>query len=278
MRFTLLFILITFTYTATWSQDGCFGAKAEQAFGAGEEIRYTVNYSAAIISANVAEISMITTLERLNQTMCYKIAASGKTRPFYNMFFEIDDKYTTWVDTATMRSLRATSDLKEGGYLYKTDFNFNWKAKTVHTLGHNIKRNATYRKLMPIGNCSFDALGLFYNMRSMDTEGIAPGKQYKLSLVLEDTVRTITLRYVGKDIRSLDKIGKFRTLKFACRFATSNDESFKDGDEFFIWISDDKNKIPIYLESPIKVGKISAVLSSWSNLRHPFSSIIIPKP
>ena len=35
-----------------------------------------------------------------------------------------------------------------------------------------------------------------------------------------------------------------------------------------IWVSDDKNKVPLLIESPISVGSIKAVLKSYSGLRH----------
>ena len=49
-------------------------------------------------------------------------------------------------------------------------------------------------------------------------------------------------------------------------------ELFKDGSEFTIWISDDRNKIPLYLESPIRVGSVRVRLLNVSNLKYPFSS------
>lgn len=254
----------------------CFGMAGEQAFAPGEELKYTVNYSAAVISANVADVTIKTSLERIENTTCYKIWALGKTRKFYSMFFELEDHYITWLDTATLRPLVAKSDLKEGGYLYNTNFKFHWPSQTVNTVGHNVKNKNTYRKLMPIGPCSYDAIGLFYNMRQIDSRELNRSKHIKLSLVLEDTVRNITLRYMGIENYKIANIGEFRCRKFACQFATSSEESFKDGDEFFVWITDDKNKIPVYIQSPIRVGTINVALSSWSGLMHPLSSIVIP--
>ena len=39
--------------------------------------------------------------------------------------------------------------------------------------------------------------------------------------------------------------------------------SFTDGSEFTLWISDDQNKIPLYIESPIRVGSIQAYITAY---------------
>ena len=35
-----------------------------------------------------------------------------------------------------------------------------------------------------------------------------------------------------------------------------------------IWVSDDENKVPLMIESPVTVGSVKAVLQSYSGLRH----------
>lgn len=81
-------------------------------------------------------------------------------------------------------------------------------------------------------------------------------------------------RFLGREVKNIRGTGKFRTLKFRCELATSTGESFEDGSEFTIWISDDRNRIPLYVESPIRVGSIRARLISWKNLKYPLDSKI----
>ena len=127
---------------------------------------------------------------------------------------------------------------------------------------------------MALSDKSFDGVSLFYNLRCEETESFVPNKPQTLSLVLEDTIRTIRYKFLGKETKNFKKLGKFRTLKFSCQLATSNGESFEDGSEFFLWISDDENKIPLYIESPIRVGSIRARLATYENLKYPLDSKI----
>lgn len=278
-KISSILLLITLITASAQAQINCGKPISPNsiAFDEGESISYTVSYSSAIISTDVADVDMSISSEKIHGVDCFKIYAVGRTRPFYSIFFEMEDVYTSWLDKSTLRPMRITSNLKEGGYRYRTAFDYSWDKMSVRTHGHNVKRNVDYIKTLPLQECSYDALALFYNMRCVDASNMKIGQRQTLQIVLEDTIRTIQFRLLARDRRKIDKIGTFKTLKFACQLATEVGESFEDGTEFFVWISDDRNHIPIYLESPIRVGSVKATLSKWSGLKYPFESVILGK-
>jgi len=47
---------------------------------------------------------------------------------------------------------------------------------------------------------------------------------------------------------------------------------FPDGGEMNIWVSDDKNRLPLLIESPLSVGSVRAVLKKHKGLRNPVGS------
>jgi len=49
---------------------------------------------------------------------------------------------------------------------------------------------------------------------------------------------------------------------------------FKEGDEMTVWVSDDKNRIPLLVETPILVGSIKAKVQSIKNNKYPLTSLI----
>jgi hypothetical protein len=64
-------------------------------------------------------------------------------------------------------------------------------------------------------------------------------------------------------------VGVFNTLKFAARVVAG--EVFDGKEELTIWVSDDRNKVPLYFETPIIVGRVSGRLSYYENLKFPLS-------
>ena len=66
------------------------------------------------------------------------------------------------------------------------------------------------------------------------------------------------------------KSGKYSCIKFSPLLIEGT--IFKGGEEMRVWVTDDKNKIPVRVESPIIVGSVYAELYKYSGLRSPVSA------
>ena len=75
-----------------------------RAFGDGEKLVYAVSYKVSIVNTDVAEVSFHTTFNSSKETPVYKIDANGKTYPFYKWFFDLNDTYTSTLDSACSRT------------------------------------------------------------------------------------------------------------------------------------------------------------------------------
>jgi len=49
---------------------------------------------------------------------------------------------------------------------------------------------------------------------------------------------------------------------------------FEGGEKMNVWVSDDMNRIPVRIESPISVGNIKVDMMGYRNLKYPLSSLI----
>lgn len=85
-----------------------------------------------------------------------------------------------------------------------------------------------------------DPVSLYFHLRSIDPATLQEGKTEVLEMLLEDTIRHLRYRFLGRETKKIRSMGTFRTLKFACQIGTSEGYSFTDGTEFTVWISDDK--------------------------------------
>ena len=111
-------------------------------------------------------------------------------------------------------------------------------------------------------------------LRSAKAEDFRVGEPATLQMVLQDTIRVLSYRYLGEEVKKIRNVGKFRTLKFECQLGTTEGYSFTDGSIFTIWISNDDNKIPLYIESPVRIGSINAYISGFRGLKYPLTSKI----
>ena len=270
MKHILLVIASLIAVSATAAQR----QRPEAAFKHGEKLVYVVSYKVMGVNTDVAEVSMTTRETDFGGNPAYHVFAHGQVYPFFRWFFDLNDKYNSYMDIETLRPIQARADINEGNYRFYSLMKFDWDARKVRSTYRNLKREEDSRKEMPLGEKSFDGITLFYNLCCEDIQSFVPDEPRTLSLVLEDTIRTIRYKFLGRETKNFKKLGKFRTLKFSCQLATSSGESFEDGSEFFLWISDDQNKIPLYIESPIRIGSIRARLSHYENLKYPLTSKI----
>lgn len=248
---------------------GAASTATAQLYHAGEVLNYRVSYKARLFpNTEVATVSIKTTAEELDGKPCYKVTGNGRTMPAWRWFFNMDDTYRVWADTVTLLTQRFESDIREGNYTFRSRFDYDWERMQVHTRWQK-RQNAERAKTMNIGVGAMDAVSLYFNLRGVDTDTFREGDSRSLEMVLEDTIRSLDFRFVGREVKKVPKLGKYNTLKFKCQIGTSDGFSFTDGTEFTVWISDDGNKVPLYLESPIRVGSICAYISSVAGLKYP---------
>ena len=243
-----------------------------QIYNAGEHLSYRVAYIAQLFpNTEMATVDVSTRLDTLDGRSVYRVVGEAKMMPSYRWFFNIHDRYDIFVDTETLRTRRFESDLHEGDYTFRSHYRYDWDSMRVHTWAQSRQRTPRSRTL-PLTPRSMDPVSLYFNMRAIDTDTLQVGKQYKLEMVLEDTVKHLNIRMVGREICRVPQKGRFRTIKLACEIGTSESFSLVDGVEFFIWLTDDRNKIPVLLTSPIKIGSVRAYITSFKGLKYPLES------
>lgn len=253
---------------------GAILAASAQLYVPGETLHYRMSYKAKLFpNTEVAKVVMQTSETTLDGLPAYKVYGYGETAKAFNWILPVNDAYSIWIDPATLRTKRFESNLHEGDYTFRSTYIYDWHNLNVHTRWQSRTRPEKF-KTMKISNQSMDPLSLYFNLRTVSDEDIKDGYTKTLEMVLEDTVRYLKFRFDGREVKKVRNLGKFNTLRFRCKIATSTATAFRDGTEFIVWISDDRNKIPLYIESPIKVGSVCAYLSSYEGLRYPLDSFI----
>lgn len=243
-----------------------------QRYHAGEVLYYRAAYRAKLIpNTEAGEVTVSTRIDTLNGKEVYRVTGNGRTLPFFRWFFDMNDTYDIWVDKESRRTLRFESDLKEDKYTFRSHYDYDWEGMKVHTWSQK-RQNQPRTKTMALTPNSMDAVSLYFNLRSVDLNSFRKGEQRHLDMVLEDTIRQLTYRFIGRETIQVPKMGDFDTMKFACTIGSSEEFSFTDGTEFFIWITNDENKIPVMLSSPVRVGEIRAYIRRYEGLRYPLTS------
>jgi hypothetical protein len=251
---------VTFTIKAKAPDDEFCGIR-NTAFEAGEEISYTVYYAVAGIYIDAGSAIFSNTLEKMNNRMVYHVAGVGKTNPSYDWIYKVRDKYESYIDTTTLQPLKFLRNVDEGGYKKYENITFNRAANTA----------VTTEGVFKVPNCIQDVLSAVYYARNIDFAKYQPNDKIPFSMFLDNEVFNMYIRYLGKETVKT-KYGKFRAIKFKPLLIKGT--IFEGGEKMTVWVSDDANRVPVRIESPIVVGKVKVDMMSSKNLRYPLTSLI----
>ena len=260
MRFILLIVLCLVTIRPLYAQNEFCGI-TNTSFKAGENITFKVYYNLGKLFVGAGEATFNCNLEKYNGKDVYHIVAEGKTYRTYDWFFKVRDKYQSFIDTATMMPMKFLRNVEEGGYRLTNDVTFY---QTQHTA---VSTKGTYK----VPDCIQDVISAIYYARNIDFNKYKPGDKIPFDMFLDDKVYNIYVRYLGKETVET-KFGKFRAIKFAPLLLQGS--MFQGGEKMTVWVSDDANKVPLRIDSPISVGSIKVDMVGYKNLRYNFSSLI----
>ncbi|ULQ56384.1 DUF3108 domain-containing protein [Flavihumibacter rivuli] len=254
---TLLFALLL-TLRLDAGDDFC-GIR-NNTFQNDESITFKVFYKLTGIYIGAGEASFHVGLSKFNNNPVYHIVGDGKTYSFYDSFFKVRDRYESYIDTATLQPYKFIRNIYEGGYKKYENVTFNQETNTAVT---NVG-------VFKVPNCVQDVLSSIYYARNIDFNKYKPGDKIPFAMFLDNEVYNLYIRYLGKETIKT-KYGKFRAIKFKPLLIKGT--IFEGGEKMNVWVSDDQNKIPLRVESPISVGSVIVDMISYRNLRFPLSSL-----
>ena len=247
------------TQAETHFQDSC--SVKNISFKAGEKVSMTVYYAVAGVYVNAGTATFTTTLETLNNKPVYHIVGDGKTNSSYDWIYKVRDRYETYVDTATMQPLKFIRNVNEGGYKKYQNVTFNKSANTA----------VTNDGVFKVPSCVQDVVSAVFYARNVDFSRLQPNDKIAFDMFLDNEVFNMYIRYLGKETIKT-KYGKFNAIKFKPLLIKGT--IFEGGENMTVWVTDDENKVPVRIESPISVGKVKIDMMSYENLRYPMTALI----
>ncbi|HYJ38550.1 MAG TPA: DUF3108 domain-containing protein [Chitinophagaceae bacterium] len=230
-------------------------------FQHGETLTFKVYYTLAGVYVAAGEANFSLNLEKLMNKPVYHIVGDGKTYNFYDNFFKVRDKYESFIDTSTLRPVKFIRNVYEGGYKKYENVTFN------HTANTAVTNDGVYK----VPNCVQDVLSAIYYARNIDFNKYKPGDKIPFSMFLDNETYDLYIRYEGKETVKT-KYGKFKAIKYKPLLIKGT--IFEGGEKMTVWVSDDANRIPVRVESPISVGNIKVDMMGYKNLKYPLTSLI----
>ncbi|MFA5833522.1 MAG: DUF3108 domain-containing protein [Bacteroidota bacterium] len=229
-----------------------FSQKADnqKAFTVGEKLLFDVNYG--IITAGYAEMS-IPQMESVLGNSAYKVQFTVRSTPTFDFFFEVRDRYETYLDSTGIFPWRFEQHIKEGKF--KRDYTAIFDQKN--------QKAKTDEGDFDIPIYVHDIMSAFYYARTIDYTNFKIGQRVHLQNFFKGKTNPLDIKYLGKQKITVDA-GTFNCI--IVEPLVKEGGLFKSEGRILIWLSDDERKIPVKVNTKVVIGSIDAELKEYSGL------------
>lgn len=227
------------------------------AFTGGEYLRFDVKFG--FITAG--EARMIVSDTTYNGRKCHAVEFTLNTKPFFDVFFKIRDRYLTIIDKEGLFPWRFEQHIREGGFSrdFVADFD---QVNHVATTSEGKHRIPPY---------VHDVMSAMYFARTLDFSNFTVGQRIHLQNFYKDSTYALDVKFRGRQEVETDA-GKFKCM--IIEPLAKEGGLFKSEGKVYVWMTDDARKIPIIVSTKIAIGNIDSELVEYVGVAGPIDAKI----
>ncbi len=224
----------------------------------GEMLHYRIHYG--VLNAGTATLTAVKRNYQ-GQPHLY-VKGYGRTTGAVRAFFKVEDHYESYINTKSGLPSFYVRNVHEGGYTQHLETVFN---HTNNTLLLTDKEKNSTRSLRSVKGVQ-DMLSAFYHLRSLEASDLRVGSVRKLNIWIDDELFPFQLRVVGTE-NVKTKFGTINCLKIVPQVISGR--VFRDKEGVTLWVSNDRNYVPIAIKAELAVGSLKASIDSYKNVKYP---------
>jgi hypothetical protein len=252
--FMLFFLILSFIGYGQFIER----VSKDKSFREGENLLYVVKFG-PIVGGNA---SLVLKQAYYNNKLVFHARGEAKTVGLAEKLYSVKDIFESFFDLHTILPYKSIRDVKEGNYRKHEEAIFNHAGNTVYST-----RKDT---VVTIPKNTLDMMSLLYYIRSIDLYDMKNGDVLRTITFFDEELFPFDIRFKGTEVIKTN-YGKIRCYRFDP--VVEPGRMFKSEDDMTIWISADRNLIPIKVKFNLVVGSLHMELSQYSNLKYPLGII-----
>jgi hypothetical protein len=233
-----------------------------------EKLVFTASYNISGILTDIAQVTMETSKVKTSTNTLMRLKANAATFSSFDNFFKIRDLYESYVSPTSLTPYLYKRDINEGGYYKFMQYKYNHKNKTVENLKKKRRGDGTIWEettTVKIGNTTKDIVATLYMLRNLSIDQANPGDTSSFPVLFDNEEFVVSFRYIGKETLNT-AIGRKECYKIAIGLKGS--DLLKGTNDNLLWLTADKNKIPVLAKFKIPVGNGELKIKSATGLKH----------
>jgi hypothetical protein len=237
-------------------------------FKAGENLTYNVYYNLGPVRIKLADVKLWVEESVYDNKKVFVIKNTTKTVSEFEWIIKVKDYYASYIDATTMEVQKHIQKTVVDKYFTDYEYHFDHTRQKIYVAIENSKTKK-YLDTLDMNPCLHDLLSAAYYPRNIDYANMAIGRKIDLPVILNTTTNMIYYKYLGTETITLKSKKKVNCIKIVPLLVSTS--IFKAGEKMTAWFSNDKNRLPVLMESDLKIGKVSVQLFKYEGLRHPIA-------
>ena len=227
-------------------------------FKVGEVLEYELVYNWGLIWARAGAVRFSVKDTIINGASLWNLKGYGTSAKHWDWFYKVRANYESIAHTDLSPWLFERTG-QEGSNLYNRDYKMKGEKCQFSFLDDE---GVVRYKTFSIPACSFDVMTAIYYCRSIPFDNFEIDEAFPLNLILDGTIHESYVRYKGKEIWVDPNTGKkYDCIKFKPLLIDGT--VFSEGESMTVWVTDDINRIPVYVETDLVVGKAKVFLTKY---------------
>jgi uncharacterized protein DUF3108 len=258
MKKIQLLLIALFIIQGSFSQE-------KSAFDTGEWLKFRMSYSGWMKAGN-ATLQIKDNV--IKEKPVYHVVGKGWTTGAIKWFFKVKDRYESYFDKETGLPYKFIRDINEGGYIKKLEIDFDQVNQKAYI--NDKKQKKTY--IIDTKPNIQDMVSAYYYLRNkIEVDSLILGDEIETDMFFDKENFGFKLKYLGEEVIRT-KFGKVKTLKF--RPYVMAGRVFKEEESLTLWVSNDKNRIPLRIKADLAIGSLRADLEAFKGLKHSFKIVV----
>ncbi|MCF8367301.1 MAG: DUF3108 domain-containing protein [Bacteroidales bacterium] len=240
-------------------------------FEDGEKLFYRVSYNWEFVWVDAGKVEFTVSTITLDGLAYWFFQSSGKSLTAYDWLFKVRDNFKSVAAIETFSPRWYERKTIEGDYITNNSLEFIPEKNVIICETENSNK-AFSRDTLLYSPDVYDLETAVYYARTFDFSLMTPGDEIPLEVIVDGKVYNLSGSFIGNET-----VENYNGKIYQChRFEVTLVEGtiFKAGDTASIWVTADKNKIPVLIEAGILVGSVKAYFVGGKNLKYPLEALL----
>ena len=215
-------------------------------------MKFSINYG--ILQAGFVESELKMVQHKGKEA--YHSRMLAKTTGLADKLYKVRDEYQAVFDTRRIQPWESIRDIQEGRYTKYNSVQYDYDSLIATNINN---------EKFEIPPDVRDMVSVFHYIRNADFDHMKVGDIIKINTFFDNEIFPVDMRYRGIETVKVNS-GKYQCHKLVPYVEPGR--IFNTEDDMTIWLSADRNRVPVRVRLDLKVGSIKVDLEEFSGLKY----------